>query len=117
VGRPLKKIDPEKVRELAIIGCTVPEIATMLGCDPQTIRNRFSAIVELGDVQGKIQIRRKQHVRAVKKGSDSMLQFLGKHRLGQTDRLEADLSLVDDHLDDAINAPTEAHPGAPEVSE
>jgi hypothetical protein len=100
VGRPLKKIDPEKVRDLAQIGCTVPEIAAMLGCDPHTIRDRFSQIIELGDAQGKTQIRRKQHLKAVEDGSDSMLQFLGKHRLGQTD-VKPDLD-INAALDDAL---------------
>jgi hypothetical protein len=86
VGRPKKKIDPEQVKALATIGCTRREVASMLGCDEGTIRNRFSAVFELGESCGKTQLRRKQHKRAVEDESDAMLMHLGKHRLGQHDR-------------------------------
>jgi hypothetical protein len=89
MGRSLKKIDPEQVKELARIGCDKTEIARMLGCHRDTIRDRFSTQFELGEARGKIELRRKQHKRAFEDESDSMLMFLGKHRLGQEDRTKA----------------------------
>lgn len=110
MGRPLKKIDPEQVKALATIGCTKTEVAIMVGCSVDTIHNRFSAYFELGDVQGKTQLRRRQHARAVEDGSDNMLMFLGKHRLGQKDRDDkADVNAL---FDDALTEPKpEASPG------
>jgi hypothetical protein len=92
MGRPLRKIDPEQVKALAVIGCTKSEIARMLGCNESIIRRRFAEIFELGDSLGKTQLRRKQHKRAVEDESDSMLMFLGKHRLGQDDKTRVELT-------------------------
>jgi hypothetical protein len=111
VGRPLKKIDPEQVKDLARIGCTKTEAAIMLGCSVDTLDRRFAEFFQLGDVQGKTQLRRRQHLRAVEDGSDNMLQFLGKHRLGQTD-VKPDLD-VNAALDDALNDPSAKAGGDP----
>jgi hypothetical protein len=82
VGRKKLPIDPEQVKELARIGCSAREVAIMLGCHEDTITGRFSAFFKLGKTGGKIQLRRRQHERAMD-GSDSMLIHLGYHRLAQ----------------------------------
>jgi hypothetical protein len=92
MARPLKKIDPEQVKELARIGCSRREVAGVLGCAEATIRARFRAVFEIGDSLGKTQLRRKQHKRAVEDESDSMLIFLGKHRLGQDDKTRVEVT-------------------------
>jgi hypothetical protein len=85
MARPLKKIDAEKVRELAEIGCSRREVAGMLGCAEATIRARFRAVFELAECCAKIKIRRWQ-MNAAESGSVPMLIHLGKHLLGQEDR-------------------------------
>ena len=87
MGRPLKDIDPVQVRKLAMLGCSNREIAKLVGCDEGTIRNRFSAEVELGEARGKMRIRYRQFKRAMD-GSDTMLIHLGKNRLGQSDKYD-----------------------------
>jgi hypothetical protein len=87
VGRKKLPIDPEQVKELARIGCSKREVAIHLGCSEDTIERRFAGFFQLGKVGGKIQLRRRQHERAIE-GSDSMLMFLGKHRLKQIDKSE-----------------------------
>jgi hypothetical protein len=121
VGRPLKKIDPEKVLELAQIGCTKTETAVMLGCSVDTLDRRFAAYFELGDAQGKTQLRRKQHHRAAEDGSDNMLIFLGKNRLGQVGAQEQG-GMTREQLDEVLDAiaqtkggdPGGSGPGAPQ---
>jgi hypothetical protein len=88
MARPLKKIDPEKVRELAEIGCSRREVAIQLGCSEGTIRNRFCAVFELGETCAKIKLRRWQ-MNAAESGSVPMLIHLGRHLLGQDDRIRS----------------------------
>lgn len=92
IGRPLKNIDPEQVRKLALLGCSLSEIGRIVGCDAKTITNRFSDMVELGDARGKMMIRRRQFKLAMQ-GSERMLIHLGMSRLDQ--RLKADVTSGD----------------------
>jgi hypothetical protein len=87
MGRPLAKIDPEQITKMAQVGCPAHEIARTLGCSLSTFWKRFRTVYQLAKMDGKRQLRRKQHERAMA-GSDSMLIHLGKHRLGQRDRVE-----------------------------
>jgi hypothetical protein len=86
-GRPRKEIDFEIVRKLAAIGCTNAEIGAWFNCDESTIRGRCSEEVRLGKEDGKTSLRRMQWKRA-RAGSDTMLIHLGKHMLGQTDKVQ-----------------------------
>ena len=86
-GRPKKDIDAEQVRKLAMMQCPTTEIAAFFDCDEGTIRKRFSEIVAKGREAGKISLRRKQFDVAMS-GNVSMLIWLGKQYLGQTDKQE-----------------------------
>ena len=83
-GRPKKKIDKELVEKLATIHCSVKEIADIIGCHPDTIRNRFSDIIARGKANGKMSLRRKQMEVALS-GQPTMLIWLGKQWLGQSE--------------------------------
>jgi len=83
-GRPKKKIDKELVEKLATIHCSVKEIADIVGCHPDTIRNRFSDIIARGKANGKMSLRRKQMEVALS-GQPTMLIWLGKQWLGQSE--------------------------------
>jgi hypothetical protein len=91
VGRPLKKIDPNQVFKLARIGCTNDEIGAILGIDGDRIRVRFQRELIRGRGRLRSSLRRKQYLRAVKDGSDTMLIHLGKHLLDQHDRVKSTL--------------------------
>jgi len=86
-GRPLLKIDPKMVERLAKLHCTQTEITTILGCDRKTIYNRFSPASEKGHQVGNVRLRRLQW-KAAARGNATMLIFLGKQYLGQSDRHE-----------------------------
>ena len=83
-GRPKKKIDVEMVEKLATIHCSVKEIADIVGCHPDTIRNRFADIIARGKAHGKMSVRRKQ-LEVALSGQPSMLIWLGKQWLGQSE--------------------------------
>ena len=83
-GRPKKKIDKELVEKLATIHCSVKEIADIVGCHPDTIRNRFSDIIARGKANGKMSVRRKMMETAMT-GNPTMLIWLSKNWLGMSD--------------------------------
>ncbi len=92
-GAPRKPIDIEVMKRAASIGCNAGEIAALLGMGEATF---YKHLVEDDGLQetldeaansGKATLRRLQWQRAMG-GSDTMLIWLGKNMLKQTDRTE-----------------------------
>ena len=90
-GRPLAKIDPAMVEQLAGIQCSYAEMAAVLGCDPKTLSNRFSQAIEKGRENGKASLKRVQYKTAMG-GNVTMLIWLGKIHLGQQDKVAHEVS-------------------------
>ena len=106
IGRPKLNIEPEKVEQLASFGCSNVEIAAYMECDEGTIRKRFSENLTKGRESGKIRLRQAQMKLAI--GQDAvfdkdgnmvrpfippnatMLIWMGKNVLGQSDRSDVD---------------------------
>ena len=90
MARPKKyDIDPKQVEKLAAYGCTNTEIASFFGCSKDLISKSYSTNVEKGKDSGRIRLRQLQWKQA-EKGNVSMLIWLGKQVLGQTDRQEVE---------------------------
>ena len=89
-GRPKLDIDSDKVEMLASFGCSTVEIAKLHNCDEHTIRKRFRSELECGRESMKIKLRQLQWKQA-ENGNTSLLIFLGKQYLGQSDRNELEL--------------------------
>lgn len=87
VGRPRLDIDPNIVKEMAGIGCTIREIATVMGCSRDTIERHFAEEIVKGQEESKAKLRRRQWQSAMG-GSPAMLIWLGKQMLGQADKQE-----------------------------
>jgi len=85
MGRPKLDIDADKVEMLASFGCSTIEIARLHNCDESTIRLRFKNELERGRENMKIKLRQLQWKQA-ENGNTSLLIFLGKQYLGQSDR-------------------------------
>ena len=68
--------------------CTHKEIAAVMGCDEDTLRNNYSAIINAAREGGKASLRRAQWKKAVDEGNPSMLIWLGKHYLEQREELK-----------------------------
>lgn len=83
-GRPLKEITEDQVYRLALIHCTIPEIASTLDCGISTIKDRFSAVLHRGHEEGQMSLKRKMHEVAMA-GDTKMLIWLSKQRLGYKD--------------------------------
>jgi hypothetical protein len=87
VGRPCKEIDPEKVRDLATIQCTMTEIAAFMRCSVDTLENNFSDVIKEAREAGKESLRRAQWKKAVYEGHPTMLIWLGKFYLNQKEEI------------------------------
>lgn len=84
---PRLNIDPKQVEELAAIGCTYAEIATIVGCSDRWLKEKFKPQFHSGQDRLRMSLRRWQYEKA-KDGNVTMLIWLGKQYLGQKDRME-----------------------------
>lgn len=88
-GRPRAQIDLDKVRELAKDGCTIADICNTFGIHPSTYYRNEDA--KRAYAEGQAVLFRSLRARQVKlalDGNASMLIWLGKNLLGQTDKQE-----------------------------
>ena len=85
VGRDKKVIPPEEVYKLAQIGCKDNEIADWFGIDANTLRYNFSVELLKGRESLKHSLRRAQLKLAIDNLNPTMLVWLGKNLLGQSD--------------------------------
>lgn len=85
--RPRKKIEPEKVKQLASLGLSNEEIAAVLECSHDTIERRFKKEMRAGRDRRNASLKRKQYEVAMA-GNATMLIWLGKQYLDQSDKLE-----------------------------
>ena len=96
-GRPKKRIDFELVDRLCAIQCTGEEIASVLNVSYDTLERRvkekfgvsFADYFEEKRGKGRVSLRRMQWKKA-EKGDTTMLIWLGKQYLKQTDKQEVD---------------------------
>ena len=107
MGRPKKKIDVEQLEWMAKRQCTHDEIAETLGVHVRTLTRRFARRLAKWRSIGKTRLRAMQWKRACK-GSDSMLIFLGKQYLGQSEKVNAAIQTASAPVD--IIAIYEANP-------
>ena len=88
MARPKKhNLDTEKVEQLAGFGCTNTEIASFFGCSKQLISDSYCTNVTKGKADLKKRLRKAQIDTAIS-GNATMLVWLGKQMLNQTDRQE-----------------------------
>ena len=88
MARPKKyNIENKDVEKLASYGCSVREIANYFGCSEDLIKKSYSQFVTKGKDKGKIRLRQMQW-KAADKGNVTMLIWLGKQVLGQSEKSE-----------------------------
>src|SRR6187402_3411531 len=95
MARPKADIDGAEVQRLAFEGAFNTEIAEFFGVNRDTIADRFSAQLAKGRLERKMRLRKHQF-KAAERGNPTMLIWLGKQYLGQSDRN------IDDYLLEAI---------------
>ena len=98
MARPKKyNIQTDKVEKLASFGCTNTEIASFFGCSTDLIDKSYSEFLTKGRDKGKIRLRQMQW-KAAEGGNVTMLIFLGKQILGQTDKTEVEFTKPIDEI-------------------
>jgi hypothetical protein len=103
VGRPRKKTDERQVYELAKLGCTQYEAASVLGIDHRTFKRRLQEPVfyeawEKGQAVGAVALRQLQwkHAKRLDASGVAMTIHMSKHRLGEHDKaLHLNLTVQD----------------------
>lgn len=98
MGRPRKIIDEKAILELASKGRTLTEIAAYCGVSDDTISRRFAEVVKRGKSLMRGSLRAKQFELAMR-GNPTMLVWLGKQELGQTDRQQVSGRFEHEHAD------------------
>lgn len=87
MGRPRKEVDEDLVFELAVKGWTNKEIAAECGCSHDTIERNYAAAIKAGHAVRNGKLRAKQ-VELALSGNATMLIWLGKNLLGQSEKFE-----------------------------
>jgi len=100
MSRKKLDIDPDQVAALAFEGASNREIAEIVGCDEITIRRRFVAILTKKRAERRVWLRSLQNQAAAER-QPTMLVWLGKQVLGQTDRPDLAGDPPDDQARDA----------------
>lgn len=87
-GRPKLELDENLILSLARIHCTHKEMASILGCSTDTLKDNYSHLIEKGRDEGKMSLRRSQFKKAIDDGNVAMQIWLGKQYLDQKDKIE-----------------------------
>lgn len=109
MARPKKDIDKKQFENLCGLHCTKQEICDWFDLTDKTLdrwcketyRKSFSEIYKQKKSNGNLSLRRKQMEVALS-GNVSMLIFLGKNYLGQTDKIEQTFSPVTEEAKQAV---------------
>ena len=102
MARPTIEIKQEQFESLCNLQCTLDEIAGFFKCSSDTVERwckktyngSFAECYKKYSQNGRISLRREQW-KLAQKGNASMLIWLGKQWLGQTDKVEATTSFED----------------------
>ena len=85
------RVNREKVEMLSSFGCTIMEIAKFFIVDESVIRKDYVEEVRRGKEQMKLRLRQLQW-KFAEQGNTSLLIFLGKNYLNQTDKQQLDMT-------------------------
>jgi len=93
MGRPKIKLDYTLITKLAHIQCTIEEIAAILEVSHDTLQRdeQFCVLYKKGMDEGKSCLRRMQW-KGAEDGNTTMLVWLGKQYLKQTDKNNLELT-------------------------
>lgn len=94
-GRPMIQIDWDEFDKLCQMHATLQEIAGWFKCSEDTIENAVKQVHHMGfsdywalkSAGGKVSLRRSQWQKALA-GDNTMMIWLGKQHLGQTDKAQ-----------------------------
>jgi hypothetical protein len=88
MARPRKTIDEKELLKHAANGYTMKELEAISGVSEDTLNRRFAGAIKKGRSLRNASLRRKQYELAMR-GNATMLIWLGKQYLDQSDKPEA----------------------------
>ena len=99
-GRPKIQIDWQAVDRALALQCTLDEVCFLTGLDDRTLErackrehgSTYDEYARLKRGAGKASLRRRQWHKAIEEGDTTMLIFLGKQYLDQSDRRREEIS-------------------------
>jgi hypothetical protein len=91
MARPRKEIDEDKLEQLASLGLSNAEIAAVLDVSPDTIERNYRETLDWGRNKRNASLRRKQYEIAMS-GNPTMLIWLGKQFLEQSDKVDQNIA-------------------------
>ena len=83
-GANQRVIDPDEVYKLASYGCTMEEMSDFFQIDRETLKYNFWNYIKQGQASTRVRLRKSQ-LDVAYSGNPTMLIWLGKQMLGQTD--------------------------------
>jgi len=98
---PKKELNEAIIYDLAKIHCTMNEIASVCDCSVDTLERRYADIIKKGRDEGKSSLKRLQW-KAAEAGNITMMIWLGKQTLGQSDRVRSDITSGGDKIQPII---------------
>lgn len=83
-----KKVSPALIKNLAMLGAPVTEIAAHANCSVSTVYRRFGKVLEEGQRLRNFSLRRAQFKTAILEGDSQMQRWLGIQWLGQSNAVQ-----------------------------
>ena len=83
-GQNQKVVDPDEVYRLAKISCTMEEMSHFFGIDRETLKYNFLPYIQRAESELRQMLRARQ-IEVALDGNPTMLIWLGKNMLGQSD--------------------------------
>ena len=96
MARPRKVIDKDLLRKLALIHCTMEEMADIFDISKDTLRRRFANIIRRARADGKMSLRRTMWKAALEKESEKMMIWLSCQHLGMSNKTEQKQEVISD---------------------
>lgn len=79
------QLDTDVLEKLATIQCNLREMSFVMGCSIDTLKRNYMDVIERGQAQGKIKLRRAMFRNATENDHAIMQIFLAKNLLGMSD--------------------------------
>lgn len=92
MARPKKVIDEKLLEHLALIHCTMEEMASCIGVSKDTLERRYAAFIKSAREKGKMSLRRKMFTMALE-GNERLLVWLSKQHLDMRETPKEDLEI------------------------
>jgi len=93
MARPRMQIDVALLKKLARLGLTTAEMAAILECSKDTLERRHMKVIEDGRQHRNASLKRRQYELAIA-GNATMLIWLGKQFLGQSDKHQSEVKMT-----------------------